>query len=51
MLTIGSKAFFGCAAVTEFTCLTPTPPTAKSDTFEGMDANLPVTVPMANIEQ
>ncbi len=51
MLTIGSKAFFGCAAVTDFTCLTPTPPTANSDTFEGMDANLPVTVPMANIEQ
>ena len=51
MLTIGSKAFFGCAAVTVFTCLTPTPPTAKSDTFEGMDANLPVTVPMANVEQ
>ena len=51
MLTIGSKAFFGCAAVTDFTCLTPTPPTASSDTFEGMDANLPVIVPMANIEQ
>ena len=51
MLTIGSKAFFGCAAVTDFTCLTPTPPTASSNTFEGMDAGLPVTVPMANIEQ
>ena len=51
MLTIGEKAFFGCAAVTDFTCLTPTPPTASSDTFEGMDANLPVIVPMANIEQ
>lgn len=51
MLTIGAKAFFGCASVTDFTCLTPTPPTASSDTFEGMDANLPVTVPMANIEQ
>ena len=51
MLTIGSKAFFGCASVTDFTCLTPTPPTANSDTFEGMDVNLPVTVPMANIEQ
>lgn len=51
MLTIGSKAFFGCAAVTDFICLTPTPPTASSDTFEGMDANLPVTVPMANVEQ
>lgn len=51
MLTIGSRAFFGCAAVTDFTCLTPTPPTANSDTFEGMDVNLPVTVPMANIEQ
>jgi hypothetical protein len=51
MLTIGTRAFFGCASVTDFTCLTPTPPTANSDTFEGMDANLPVTVPMANIEQ
>jgi len=51
MLTIGSRAFFGCAAVTDFTCLTPTPPTAYSNTFEGMDAGIPVTVPMANIEQ
>lgn len=51
MLTIGEKAFFDCAAVTDFTCLTPTPPTASSNTFEGMDAGLPVTVPMANIEQ
>ncbi|MBR3699324.1 MAG: leucine-rich repeat domain-containing protein [Bacteroidales bacterium] len=51
MLTIGEKTFFGCAAVTDFTCLTPTPPTASSNTFEGMDAGLPVTVPMANIEQ
>lgn len=51
MLTIGSRAFFSCATVTDFTCLTPTPPTASSDTFEGMDTNLPVTVPMANIEQ
>lgn len=51
MLTIGEKAFFGCATVIDFTCLTPTPPTASSNTFEGMDAGLPVTVPMANIEQ
>lgn len=51
MLTIGEKAFFDCAAVTDFTSLTPTPPTASSNTFEGMDAGLPVTVPMANIEQ
>ena len=51
MLTIGSKAFFGCAAVADLTCLTPMPPTANNNTFEGMDANLPVTVPMANLEQ
>lgn len=51
MLTIGSKAFFGCTSVTNFTCLTPTPPAAQSDTFEGMNVNLHITVPTANIEQ
>jgi len=51
LLSIGSRAFAGCSGVTSFTCMTATPPTASADTFEGMDVNLTVNVPMANVEQ
>lgn len=51
MLSIGAKAFSGCSGVTAFTCLTPTPPAAHANTFEGMNSGIPVTVPMANVSQ
>jgi len=51
MLSIGSQAFDGCAAVTAFTCLTPTPPTCDSNTFNGMNPNLTINVPAANVYQ
>jgi len=51
MLSIGSRAFAGCSGVTTFTCLTATPPTAASNTFEGMDADLEISVPTANVDQ
>jgi len=51
VLTIGSNAFNGCTSVNEFTCLAGTPPTADSNTFDGINATILVTVPMASVDQ
>jgi len=51
MQTIGTYAFAGCTAVESIVCLTATPPQCSASTFEGIDPYVPVTVPMANVEQ
>jgi len=51
LLSVGSRAFAGCSNVTSFTCMAGTPPTAYADTFEGMNANITVYVPMASVSQ
>ncbi|MCR4965909.1 MAG: leucine-rich repeat domain-containing protein [Bacteroidales bacterium] len=51
ILSIGSNAFNGCTSVNEFTSLAATPPTADSNTFNGIDASIMVTVPMASVDQ
>ncbi len=48
--TIGTYGFAGCTSVTSITCLTATPPACAENTFEGVRRNVPVTVPMASIE-
>lgn len=47
--TIGAQAFAGCSSVESITCKTATPPSCKTDTFEGISISIPVTVPMANV--
>ena len=51
VLTIGEKAFAGCTGVVSFVCMTPTPPATFDNTFVGMNPEIPVTVPMASVEQ
>lgn len=49
--TIGANAFAGCTSVESIVCMTPTPPTCTANTFTGINTLIPVTVPMANVEQ
>jgi len=49
--TIGSRAFYGCGGVRAITSKTPTPPACYPDTFGVINPGVPVTVPMANVEQ
>jgi len=47
--TIGRRAFAGCFSVESITCKTATPPSCSTDTFDGVPADIPVTVPMASL--
>ncbi|MCR4860021.1 MAG: leucine-rich repeat domain-containing protein [Bacteroidales bacterium] len=47
--SLGNRAFFGCAEVQEITCRTATPPSCTEDTFGYIDPEVPVTVPMAQV--
>ncbi len=47
--TIGAHAFAGCSSVESIICMTATPPSCQTDTFEGISISIPVTVPMANV--
>lgn len=47
---IGARAFSGCAAVESITCMTATPPVCSANTFDGIPTDIPVTVPMANVD-
>lgn len=46
---IGARAFSGCSAVESISCMTATPPMCSANTFDGIPADIPVTVPMANV--
>jgi len=46
---IGARAFSGCSAVESISCMTATPPACPANTFDGIPADIPVTVPMANV--
>lgn len=46
---IGDGAFYNCLSVESITCLTATPPTCYNSTFEGIATDIPVTVPMAHV--
>jgi hypothetical protein len=48
--TIGAHAFAGCISMESVICLTATPPSCPSDTFDGIPESIPVTVPMATVE-
>lgn len=47
--SIGTKAFAGCLGVESITCLTATPPACSADTFDGIPADIPVTVMMSSV--
>ena len=47
---MGARAFSGCFAVESVSCMTATPPVCSADTFDGIPAGIPVTVPMANVD-
>ncbi len=46
---IGAEAFSGCTGVTRMTSAAGMPPAASGNTFNGIDANIPVTVPMGGL--
>ncbi len=46
---IGARAFSGCFAVEAISCMTATPPVCSANTFDGIPTDIPVTVPMANV--
>ncbi len=46
---IGAEAFAGCSGVTSITSQAGMPPTANANTFDGIDASIPVTVPMGGL--
>lgn len=46
---VGARAFAGCSAVGAISCMTATPPVCSANTFDGVPADIPVTVPMANV--
>jgi len=46
---IGVDAFKGCWATEQIRCKTPTPPECSSDSFDGIDTDIPVIVPMAHV--
>ena len=46
---IGPRAFSACSAVEAISCMTATPPVCSANTFGGIPADIPVTVPMANV--
>jgi len=47
--TVGDKAFAGCVNVTSISCMTATPPVCSTNSFNGIAADIPVTVPMAAV--
>lgn len=47
--SIGVRAFFGCTSVQSISCMTATPPVCSANTFDGIPAGIPITVPMANV--
>ena len=47
---IGARAFAGCASIESISCMTATPPVCSANTFDGIPAGVPVTVPMANVD-
>lgn len=47
--TIGERAFENCSSVQSITITTPTPPSCYASTFNGVPANIPVTVPMPHV--
>jgi len=47
--SIGEEAFAGCTSVTQMTSQAGMPPTAYANTFDGIDADIPVTVPMGGL--
>lgn len=49
MQNIGVRAFSGCSSVSSISCMTATPPACSANTFDGIPADIPVTVPMANV--
>ncbi|MCR5017319.1 MAG: leucine-rich repeat domain-containing protein [Bacteroidales bacterium] len=49
MQEMGARAFSGCFAVESISSMTATPPVCFADTFDGIPADIPVTVPMANV--
>lgn len=49
VLTVGAEAFAGCTGVTEMTCMAGMPPTANANSFNNMNASIPVTVPMGGL--
>ncbi len=49
--SMGARAFSGCFAVESISCMTATPPLCSENTFDGIPAGIPVTVPMANVDE
>lgn len=47
---IGERAFLDCKDVESMTCMTSFPPICSESTFEGVATDIPVTVPMANVQ-
>jgi len=47
---IGDGAFAGCYNVDAIQCLTATPPSCQANSFDGIASNIPVTVPMASLD-
>lgn len=47
--TIGERAFANCSSVQSITITTPIPPSCYATTFNGVPANIPVTVPMPHV--
>lgn len=47
--SIGAEAFAGCRSVIQITCKAGMPPTASANTFDLIDAEIPVTVPMGGL--
>ena len=47
--SIGERAFSGCSAAESISCMTATPPVCSANAFDGIPADIPVTVPMANV--
>jgi len=47
--TIGDRAFYGCSGVMSITTTTATPPVCTDGTFDLINPNIPVTVPMASV--
>ncbi len=48
--SIGAEAFAGCLNVEQMTCMAGMPPAASANSFNGIDSEIPVTVPMGGID-
>lgn len=50
VLLIGAEAFAECTGVAEMTCMAGMPPTAFDNSFNGINSNIPITVPMGGLD-